>query len=107
MPTPDQEGDRVDPVEKGSRMQADLAALHAAAADGRMEPGAFLEQLQLIHLRDLGDEADLPAFVRARHRAYMAYEELTLGRDRHHQLELLAVALGIEDDPRSDRNPTD
>jgi hypothetical protein len=93
MTTPEQDADLGKPNEQ---MQAELGELLSVARAGELAPTDFLERLESIHARYLGDEALAPEFVSRRGQALAAYDEVRLGVDRHHQLELLAQALGVE-----------
>jgi hypothetical protein len=101
MPTPGEyEGDDRRPA-----MQAELIALLAAAQAGDLTAEQFGERLELIHARHLGGDIDAPQFVSGRRDALAAYDEFTSGRDRHHQLELVIRALGLQP-PRESDNAT-
>jgi hypothetical protein len=105
MSTADEHGGPRDRAELEARMRVALRELLDIAQDGALSPSAFVEQLDAIHARYLGRDADVPEVVNARRKALAAYDELTSGRDRHHQLELLADALGIG--PESKRHEPD
>jgi hypothetical protein len=77
-------------------MDADLAALLGDAGTGGLSSVEFSDRLTDIHVRHLGDEAAVVANEMSRVRALRAFE--ALGREapsRHHELELLAAALGL------------
>jgi hypothetical protein len=88
-------------------IRADLAALLGDAAAGDLSSADFYDRLTQIHTRHLGDNANTPANKTSRARALRAFEHL--GREapsRHHELELIAEALGIQpgrDVPASER----
>jgi hypothetical protein len=84
-----------DRAELEAQMRVGLGDLLDVAHDGTLSPDAFAERLESIHARYLGRDANAPAALAARRKAVAAYDELTSGRDRHHQLELIADALGI------------
>lgn len=86
-------------------MDVELGALLAEARAGELAPAEFAERVESLHARHLGGQIDAPEFVNARREAVAAYDELTRGRDRHHQLELIAQALGIG--PRNERPGAD
>ncbi len=74
----------------------ELGDLLALARNGELDPSEFTALLESLDARFLGDDADAPALVQRRRAASAAYGELVAGMDRHHQLELLAKALGVD-----------
>jgi hypothetical protein len=100
MSTPGEHGDTSDRAELEAQMRVALSELLGVAHDGTLSPSAFGERLGSIHARYLGPDVNAPAVVEARRKALAAYDELTSGRDRHHQLELIADALGIGPEPK-------
>ena len=87
-----------DLAERKEQMQRELAELMSVARVDELAPADFLERLESIHVRYLGESAYSPELVDRRRRALAAYDEVTLGVDRHHELELLAEALGVHSD---------
>ncbi len=83
-------------VESDVQMRVELGELLDVAHDGTLSPTVFAERLDSIHARYLGPDASSPAAIETRRKALTAYDKLTSGRDRHHQLELIANALGID-----------
>jgi hypothetical protein len=82
-------------------MQRELADLLTLVRNGQVDPSDFTARLEALHARFLGDDANAPEIVERRRAASAAYDELTAGTDRHHQLELLAKALGVDLAPPS------
>ena len=79
-------------------MHRDLAELLTTARAAELTPADFPARLESIHRRHLlAEQADSPEFVKRRADALAAYDELTLGIDRHHQLEALAQALDVQE----------
>jgi hypothetical protein len=77
-------------------MERELGSFLDVVRRGKLTPVAFVEQLEAIHGRFLGDELNSDEPVKARLDALAAYEELLSDIDRHHQIELLAQALGVD-----------
>ena len=96
MSTAGEHGDASPTAESEAQMRVELGELLDVAHDGALSPTVFAERLESIHARYLGPDANSPAAIEARRRAVAAYDKLTSGRDRHHQLELIATALGID-----------
>lgn len=80
---------------RGPAMQIELTELVDVARAGELTPAEFGERVELIHARHLGGDIDASEFVNGRQRALAAYEEYLTGRDRHHELEKIAEALGV------------
>jgi hypothetical protein len=78
-------------------MHRELAELLTTAPAAGLTPADFPARLESIHRRHLAGQADSPEFVKRRADALAAYDEITLGVDRHHQLEALAAALDVEE----------
>lgn len=78
------------------RTQSELRDLLAAARAGELESREFTARLESLHERLLGDGASTPEMTERRRAASKVYDELSAGMDRHHDLERLAQALGIE-----------
>lgn len=78
------------------RMRRELADLFASARSGELTRADFAARLESLHQRFLGEDAATPNMVEQRRAASKAYDDLTLGTDRHHNLERLAEALGID-----------
>ena len=87
-----------DLADRNEQMQRELSELMSVARIDELAPADFLERLESIHVRYLGEGAYSPEFVDRRRRALAAYDEVTMGIDRHHELELLADALGVPSD---------
>jgi len=83
---------------RNEQMQRELSELMSVARIDELAPADFLERLESIHVRYLGEGAHSPEFVDRRRRALAAYDEVTMGVDRHHELELLADAFGVPSD---------
>ena len=96
MSTTGEHGDASHRAESEAQMRVELGELLDVAHDGVLSPTVFAERLDSIHTRHLGTDANSPAAMEARRKAVAAYDKLTSGRDRHHQLELIANALGID-----------
>lgn len=77
------------------RMQRELGDLLASARTGGLAGSDFTARLESLHARFLGEDANTPEMVEHRRAASKAYDDLTAGTDRHHDLERLAQALGI------------
>jgi len=77
-------------------MQRQLADLLTSVRGGELTPSDFTVRLESLHARFLGEAANTPDMVERRRVASKAYDDLTLGIDRHHDLERLAEALGID-----------
>ena len=96
MPPPGRKDGLTDPGKPNEQMQGELGELLSVVRGEGLAPAEFLERLESIHIRYLGDDSNAPEFVTRRRKAFAAHEEFTMGVDRHHQLELLAQALGLE-----------
>jgi hypothetical protein len=80
-------------------MRPELAALLSNAASGGMSSADFYDRLMGIHIRLLGEGANAPANETRRVKALRAFDGLVReAPSRHHELELLADALGIAPD---------
>jgi hypothetical protein len=79
----------------GDRMERELRDLVASVASGEIPPATFNAQLESLHARLLGEDANTVAMVEHRVAAAKAYAKLSSGTDRHHDLEQLRSALGI------------
>jgi hypothetical protein len=79
------------------QMRADLTALLGEATAGELSSAGFRDRLAQIHTRYLGDNADTAANRTRRSKALRAFERLRReAPSRHHELELIADALGIQ-----------
>jgi hypothetical protein len=78
------------------QMQRELREILAEAQSGEMSSAAFSDGIELIHRRHLGVDADLPANTRSRRRASELYDDRLGTIERHHQLERVGRALGVE-----------
>jgi len=78
------------------QMRGELGALLASVRDGELEPSTFEARLELLHARFVGKDASTRGMVERRRVAAVAYDDLTSGTDRHHDLERLAQALGVD-----------
>jgi hypothetical protein len=80
------------------QMLHELGAILASARRREMEPSDFAARLESLHARFLGANANTPDMVRRRCVVAKAYDDLIAGADmdRHHHLELLAQALGLD-----------
>ncbi len=96
MSTVGEQGDASHGAPSEAQMGVALCELLDVAHDGALSPAVFAERLDSIHARYLGPDANSRAAIEARRKAVAAYDKLTSGRDRHHQLELIADALGID-----------
>jgi hypothetical protein len=77
-------------------MRTELTTLLDAVSSGEVSHADFYHRLEEIHDRHLGDSAKTAEHALIRRKALTAFEDL--GREapsRHHELELLAEALGI------------
>ena len=81
------------------QMQRELRQILAEAQTGDMSSAAFRDGLESIHRRYLGADADLPANARSRRRASELYDDRLGTIERHHQLERVGRALGVEPAP--------
>jgi hypothetical protein len=77
-------------------MRRELGELFDSARDAELARSDFAARLESLHTRFLGENADTPEMVEHRRAASKAYDDLTSGTDRHHDLERLAHALGID-----------
>ena len=77
-------------------MRRELVDLFVLARDGELARSDFHDRLKSLHARFLGADADAPDMVGRRRVASKAYDDLSSGTDRHHDLERLAQALGID-----------
>lgn len=77
------------------RLRRELGELFAAVRVGEVSVPDFAERLESLHARFLGKDAEALEMVERRKLAIKAYEHLTAGIERHHNLELIAEALGI------------
>jgi len=85
------------PSEVPEQMRSDLAALLGEASASVLSSADFYERLRRIHTRHLGEKADTPTNATRRAEALKAFERLTReAPSRHHEFELIAVALGIQ-----------
>ena len=80
------------------QMQQELRAILASAERCELEPSDFVASLGSLHARFFGAKANTPDLVRSRSVAAKAYDDLLAGTgmDRHHHLERLAQALGVD-----------
>ncbi len=83
---------------ENAELERELTELLETARTAELTPADFLARLESIHARHLGSEANSPELVDRRLEALAAYDEITLGLDRHHELERLARALGIQEE---------
>jgi hypothetical protein len=82
-------------------MRADLAALLADVTTGELSSADFYDRLTQIHTLHLRANANTPTNKTRRAKALRAFEHL--GREapsRHHELELIAAALGVHPESR-------
>jgi hypothetical protein len=77
-------------------MRRELGELLASARSGELPASVFAARLVSLHGRFLGEDANTPGMVERRRVASVAYDDLTSGTDRHHDLERLAQALGVD-----------
>jgi hypothetical protein len=78
-------------------MRREIGDILASARWGEFEPAVFGARLEEVHARFLGDQAGAPDIVEQRHLAEKAYVQLLTGtEERHHYLELMADALGVD-----------
>jgi len=82
-------------------VHAELNALLEAARGRELTVAELRDRLNEIHRRYLGDAADAPDWVERRREAVAAYDDFSQTIERHHAIERLAKALGVDDDPRS------
>jgi hypothetical protein len=83
-------------AELPEQMRAELAALFDDASAGGLSSAEFYDRLTDIHNRHLGADAGAVANEMSRDRALRAFEGLSReAPSRHHELELLAAALGL------------
>jgi len=79
------------------QMHADLTAFLDDATAGELSSVDFYDRLTEIHTRYLGGNANTAANKARRAKALRAFERLTReAPSRHHELELIAEALGIQ-----------
>jgi hypothetical protein len=79
------------------QMHAELSALLRDATAGELSPADFYDRLTQIQTRHLGDNANTAANKSKRAKALRAFEGLKReAPSRHHELELIAGALGIQ-----------
>ena len=83
-------------VADSEEMQQELRAFLDVVRDGQLTPATFLQQLEAIHGRFLGNDFNSVEHAKARQHALAAYDEFTGGIDRHHEIEQIAHALGID-----------
>jgi len=81
------------------QMQHELREMLEDAYANEMPSAAFRDRLELIHRRYLGEDADLPRYIESRREAGELYDDRLGTIERHHQLELVGRALGLELEP--------
>ncbi len=77
-------------------LRLELNDLFASARSGQLERADFVARLQSLHAHFLGEEASGPKMMEQRRNAAKAYDHFLSGTDRHHDLERLAQALGVD-----------
>jgi len=81
------------------QMQHDLREILGKAQAGAITSAAFRDALESIYRRHLGEDADLPGNIEARREAGELYDDRIGTIERHHQLERVGRALGLEPEP--------
>jgi hypothetical protein len=81
------------------QMQHDLREVLDEAHSGAMTSAAFRDALESIYRRHLGEDAELPGNIEARREASELYDDRLGTIERHHQLERVGRALGLEPEP--------
>jgi len=78
-------------------MHDELNALFWDARNESLTPSEFRERLEALHQRYFGVEADSRELVTRRLEAGAAYDEFRGTLERHHAVERLAHALGLNE----------